>query len=303
MLARGVFYPDDVRTAADRLAYYASRYSLVEVDSTYYALPARRNAELWVARTPAGFTFDIKAHAWMTGHATSVARLPADLRDALPARLAGMTNVRGGDVPAELTDELWRRFTIALAPLAEAGKLGALLLQLPRDCVASPAGERMIAALRARAGDALCCAVELRHASWVADDARRARTLDLLRAHDLVHVMVDAPPGFATSMPPVVAVTSDRLAIIRLHGRRTATWERPVKTTSERYRHLYDAAQLGEWVPRIIDVAQRTQGVHVVMNNCHANYGTSNADEISALLVEADLERRRLGQRRRIVVD
>ena len=303
MLARGVFYPDDVRTAADRLAFYASRYSLVEVDSTYYALPSRRNAELWAARTPAGFTFDIKAHAWMTGHATNVTRLPADLREALPARLAGMTSVRGGDVPTELIDELWRRFTSALAPLTEAGKLGAVLLQLPRDCVASAEGERTIAALRARAGDALCCAVELRHASWVAGDARRARTLDLLRAHDLVHVMVDAPPGFATSMPPVVAVTSERLAIVRLHGRRTATWEQPVTTTSERYRHLYDSAQLGEWVPHIIDVAQRTQGVHVVMNNCHANYGTANADEISALLVEADLERRRLGQRRRFVVD
>ncbi len=106
--------------------------------------------------------------------------------------------------------------------------------------------------------------------------------------------MVDAPAGFATSMPPVAAVTSERLAVVRMHGRRRATWETPVPLVSERYRYLYDAGELGEWVPRIIDVAQRTQDVHVLMNNCHANYGTSNADEITALLVEFDLERRRL---------
>ena len=95
-------------------------------------------------------------------------------------------------------------------------------------------------------------------------------------------------------MPPLAAVTSDRLAVVRLHGRRTETWERPVSVTSERYRYLYDAPELSAWVPNIIDVAYRTQGVHVVMNNCHANYGTSNADEITGLLVEADEERRRM---------
>jgi probable DNA metabolism protein len=293
MTAAGVFYPPAVHDAQGRLAYYASRFSLVEVDATYYALPTEQVAERWAERTPDGFVFDIKAHALMTGHATDVARLPRALRDALPRRLAGATTVRAAELPAELIEEVWRRFIAALAPLQRAGKLGALLLQLPRTLTAAEHGERMIAALRARAGD-LACAVELRHASWLTGADRTARTLDLLRAHDLAFVMVDAPPGFATSMPRVAAVTSDRLAVVRLHGRRRETWETPVRVVSERYRYLYDAAELGEWVPRIIDVAQRTQGVHVVMNNCHANYGTTNADEITALLVEFDLERRRL---------
>ena len=293
MTARGVFYPDEARSAADRLAYYASRFSFVEVDSTYYTLPSMRNAELWAARTPAGFTFDVKAHALMTGHATDVARLPRDLRDALPSRMANAESVRTRDVPCELVDEVWRRFMSALTPLREAGKLGAILLQLPRDFDPSAANEHAIAALRQRAGDGALCAVELRHAEWVTESARRERTLALLRAHDLAYVMVDAPQGFESSMPPLVAVTSDRLAVVRLHGRRTETWERRVTVTSERYRYLYDAAELSGWVPNIIDVAYRTQGVHVVFNNCHANYGTTNVDEITALLIERDLERRR----------
>lgn len=297
MTARGVFYPDDVRgSASARLAFYASHFSFVEVDATYYALPSERNARVWAERTPEGFTFDIKAHALMTGHATPVSRLPADIGDALPGSLTGRTEVRTRELPDEIVDELWRRFLGALAPLEGAGKLGALLLQMPRDFLPSPESERAIERLRERAGAAQLCAVELRHASWMTDRRQCARSLDLLRAHDLAHVMVDAPPGFATSMPPVVAVTSERLAVVRLHGRRRETWERPVAVTSERYRYLYDAAELGEWVPRIIDVAQRTQGVHVVMNNCHANYGASNADEITALLIEADEERRRISR-------
>ena len=62
--------------AEERLGYYASRFPLVEVDATYYALPSRRTAELWVERTPPDFTFDIKAHALMTGQPTETKRLP-----------------------------------------------------------------------------------------------------------------------------------------------------------------------------------------------------------------------------------
>ena len=304
MTARGVFYPDDVRgSAAARLAHYASRFSFVEVDATYYALPSERNSQLWAERTPDGFTFDVKAHALMTGHGTAVSRLPADIRSALPAHVASRDTIRTIDLAEELVDEIWRRFLSALSPLSGAGKLGALLLQMPRDFLPSAASERTIARLRERAGAETLCAVEFRHASWMHESRQCARTLDLLRAHDLAHVMVDAPPGFATSMPPVVAVTSERLAVVRLHGRRRETWEQPVAVTSERYRYLYDAAELGDWVPRIIDVAQRTQGVHVVMNNCHANYGTANADEITALLIEADEERRRLNRQDRLLLD
>ncbi|MDQ2668323.1 MAG: TIGR03915 family putative DNA repair protein, partial [Gemmatimonadota bacterium] len=142
MTAPRVFYPDGVHTTEGRLAYYASRFSLVEVDSTYYSLPSERVSALWAERTPPGFVFDIKAHALMTGHATSVARLPKDIRDALPSSCAGAASVRTRDLPDDIVDEVWRRFLAALRPLRETGKLGALLLQLPRDCTPSAHTER-----------------------------------------------------------------------------------------------------------------------------------------------------------------
>jgi len=95
------------------------------------------------------------------------------------------------------------------------------------------------------------------------------RTLALLRELELAYVMVDAPPGAESSMPPTVAVTSSRLAVVRLHGRRSATCEARNDPATERYRYLYDRAELAEWTSRLPDIAQRTQGVHVVCNNCH----------------------------------
>ena len=102
MTATGVFYPHDADTAEERLQYYASRFPVVEVDATYYALPSRRLAELWVERTPPDFTFDVKAHALMTGQPTETRRLPRQIRGALPPELATKPRIYATDLPDEL---------------------------------------------------------------------------------------------------------------------------------------------------------------------------------------------------------
>ena len=92
MTARGVFYPDKVSTPEARLRYYASRFSMVEADVGFYAIPDRAMTERWVERTPADFVFDVKAHALMTGHATDIARLPGSIREAITS--SGFTGSR-----------------------------------------------------------------------------------------------------------------------------------------------------------------------------------------------------------------
>ena len=291
LIASGVFYPHDVQTPEDRLRYYASRFPLVEVDSTYYALPSRGMASAWAARTPAHFVFDVKAHALMTGHGADVRQLPDWLRRTLPRRrVSPDARLYARELPPELQDEVWRRFLDALQPLTAAGKLGAVLLQFPRWFQPSRESAATLRLARERLGDVMG-AVELRHRSWM-EGRIGVRTLALLRDLDLAYVMVDAPQGMESSMPPTVAITSERLAVVRLHGRRAATWEARNDPATERYRYLYDRAELAEWTSRFPDIAQRTQGVHVVCNNCHANYGTTNVDEITAMLIEADELRR-----------
>ena len=132
MTAAGVFYPVGADNAEERLQYYASTFPVVEVDATYYALPAERTAELWVDRTPPDFTFDIKAHALMTGQGTETKRLPKAIREALPEEQQAKTRIYAKDLPAELQDAVWAMFRDGLAPLAERGQLGSILLQYPK---------------------------------------------------------------------------------------------------------------------------------------------------------------------------
>ncbi len=282
LVRAGVFYPRDASSAEARLRYYASQFSMVEADSPYYALPARETVEAWADRTPETFRFDIKAHALMTGQPSEVARLPADIRDALPPALAAKSRLYAKDLPPELSDAVWATFLDALLPLRESDKLGAVLMQYPRWFLPGHASRDQILDAHHRFGD-VPFSVELRNALWF--NARNAEhTLRFFEDHGIPFVMVDEPQGLKSSVPPVAAVTAPRLAVIRFHGRRTDMWERPGVTTAEKFRYLYDSAELETWAPRVREIAGRASEVHVVMNNCYANYGTTNAIEIAAMV-------------------
>lgn len=287
LTAGEIFYPPGTDSAEERLRFYASRFSLAEVDSSYYALPTRAMAEIWAERTPDDFVFDIKAHALMTGHPTEPSRLPRELREALPSSLAGAPRVYANELASELVDAVWAVFRDAVEPLRAAGKLGAVLLQYPRWFLPNRESAAIIDDARARLGG-VRGAVELRNHRWFATESRTRRVLDFLRDRALAFVMVDGPQGLESSVPRVVAATSPDIAVVRMHGRRDDLWERRGVPTVERYRYLYDDQQLEEWSAPILDVARETQRVHVLLNNCHGNYGTTNAAEIGAMMVERD---------------
>jgi uncharacterized protein YecE (DUF72 family) len=282
LIAPGVFYPPHATSAEDRLRYYAERFPLVEVDSSYYALPSRRSAELWVGRTPDDFTFNIKANALMTGQPSEVSRLPKVLREALPEPLRAKHRIYGRELPAELYDAVWAWFQDAIEPLHAAGKLGAVLLQYPRWFLPSRESAAELLDARRRLGE-FGVAVEFRNHRWLTGRTRE-RTLEFLAEHDLPHVMVDGPQGMESSVPPEAAVTSPRLAVLRLHGRRAETWETPNVSVAERFRYLYDQEELAGWLPGIREAARQVKRLHVIQNNCYANYGTTNALELMALL-------------------
>src|SRR5215469_1625881 len=82
-LIQSGWYPAEASTPEKRLRYYARQFPMVEVDATYYALPAEQTTKAWAARTPDGFLFNIKAFSLFTQHPTRVASLPARLREAV----------------------------------------------------------------------------------------------------------------------------------------------------------------------------------------------------------------------------
>lgn len=285
LTAPGVFYPNGATSAEARLRYYASRFPLVEVDSTYYALPARRMAELWAERTPADFRFDVKAFALMTGHATELDRLPREIQDALPPALVEVKRAYPKDLPREVRSEVWRWFADALTPLHEAGKLGAVFLQYPPWVQPSEHAAPMLERARERLGE-LPIAVEFRHRDWMSPTWRE-RILGVLRELGMSYVIVDAPQGMASSMPPDVEIPTRRLAVVRMHGRRADTWERRGAPVLERFRYLYEREELVPWARRVAEMAGQAEQVHVVFNNCYGNYGTTNALEMAGLMREA----------------
>jgi uncharacterized protein YecE (DUF72 family) len=286
MTVPGVFYPPGVSSAEDRLRHYASRFSLVEVDATYYALPQEAMSQRWVERTPDGFVFDIKAHALMTGQPSETRRLPKPIREALPESLREKARLYPRDLPPELADEIWAGFRGGIEPLVAARKLGAVFLQFPRWVFPSNEARDHILQARERLGG-LPVAVEFRHGSWF-NEKNAERTVRFLTDNVIPYVIVDEPQGFKSSVPPVVAVTSPDLAVFRFHGRRADTWEKRDVSPAERFRYLYDEDELADWAPAIADVAGKTAETHVLMNNCFSNYGTTNALEIARLLRELE---------------
>jgi len=282
MTAPGVFYPRGADSAEERLAYYAATFPIVEIDATYYALPSARVAAAWVDRTPPDFVFDAKAHALMTGQPTEAKRLPKDLRDALPEDLAARLRLYARDLPAELRDEIWRRYLSGLEPLRAGGQLGSVLLQFPKWFFPTSESRDAILEARGRLGE-VRSAVEFRSETWF-NEKNRERTLQFLTDNSMPLVMVDGPQGLRSSVPPIAVATSPDLALIRFHGRRVETWEARGIPVVERFRYLYSEDELREWVPRIREAAEEAREIHILMNNCYANYGSTNARELAALL-------------------
>jgi uncharacterized protein YecE (DUF72 family) len=275
LLASG-WYPDGVDSAAERLAYYASRFPLVEVDSTYYTPPNERNSVLWAERTPPGFTFNVKAFSLLTQHPTRPGALYKDLRPD-----TGKKNVYLKDLDAGTVDQVWERFLSALGPLHEAGKLGALLFQFPQWFPIGKRNKHYLLEVADRARP-YRVAVEFRNKTWMSEE-NREETLDFLRSYAIPYVSVDMPQGYPSSVPPVTAATAD-LAVVRFHGRSDKWTSRDVH---ERFGYLYSERELADWAPRVKELAERTERTHVLMNNCYADHAQVNGAQLADLLRDA----------------
>ncbi|MBN9094619.1 MULTISPECIES: DUF72 domain-containing protein [Pandoraea] len=275
------FYPPGHTSAEARLRYYASRFPMVEVDSSYYAMPSAVNAQLWVGRTPAAFVFNIKAFRLLTGHQTPRIAFPKDLQPELPP--GGGPNVYYKDMPDALRDEIWRRYLEALAPLRLAGKLGLVHFQFPpwltgdrksrahvEDCAQRMAGYGVAAEFRSR--------------GWF-DGVHADETLTWLRLLGWVNTIVDEPQGFANSIPQVWQTTTPLAAVVRLHGRNHATWNvRESTAASDRFNYDYRDAELAALVDPIRVIAREVARVYVVFNNNYEDQGQRNATTLMHLL-------------------
>jgi uncharacterized protein YecE (DUF72 family) len=250
-----------VKTAEERLRYYAEHFTTVEVDSTYYRLPDEQMVSRWHERTPDGFVMHVKAFGMMTRHPVRVEQLPPDLREGAPVDDRG----RIDRPPRELRAEAFARFHAALEPLRSAGKLGGILLQFPSYVVAKDLSRDYLAwAVEQLRGDRPL--VEFRHRSWL-DEENRAETLAFLEELGAAHVVVDAPKTDAKNLVPTVVAATSPLAYVRMHGRNAGTWNVRGGSASDRFDYLYSEDELREWAGPLRELAESAEEVYVLFNN------------------------------------
>lgn len=264
LIASKRFYPPGCTSAEARLRFYATQFPLVEVDSSYYAMPSAQNSVLWVERTPDHFTFNIKAFRLFTGHQTDRTKLPKDIQAALPA--SDKKNLYYKDTPGEILQELWRRYIEAIKPLKQAGKLGAVHFQFAPWVINNDDGRAHVEHC-ADVMEGFTLAAEFRHKSWFSEKAREA-TLAMERERGFVNVVVDEPNTSANSIPAVWEVTNSDLALIRLHGRNHETWNvKGATAASSRFNYDYNDHELGELAGQLREISKSVERTHVVFNN------------------------------------
>jgi uncharacterized protein YecE (DUF72 family) len=274
-----VFYPAPRRRPKgfDELAYYAEHFDTVEINSTFYGQPRAEVTSGWARRTPPGFEFSVKLYQKFTHPRMFEERLrkslPPDMfedgRDE--SAVAALAQPTAADI-----DEFRR----GIDPLANAGKLGALLAQFPPSFKDSPESRDYVTHLL-RTFSGFPIAVELRHRSW--SDAV-GDTLALLNPFGAAWVQIDEPK-FKVSIRQNYLPNVRGFYYMRLHGRNAAAWWRHEKS-EDRYDYLYSGEELKEFSETAAAAKQLVKKLYLYTNNHFSAKSVANAVMIKEQLGE-----------------
>jgi uncharacterized protein YecE (DUF72 family) len=240
----GKVYPAPKPKGFDPLRYLARYFGTVEINSTFYRPASAKVARSWVERVAdhPRFRFTAKLYRRFTHERTS-----AWTREEVD-------EVKSG-----------------LDPLAEAGKLGAVLLQFPWSFRNTEENREWLRDL-ANAFRDYARVVEVRHISWNEPDFYAE-----LVALRMGIVNLDQPM-FRNSLPPSARATS-AVGYVRVHGRNYKDWFRKTAGRDERYDYLYSSSELKPWAERTKALAEEpgVTDVYVVNNNHFAGQAVTNA--------------------------
>jgi uncharacterized protein YecE (DUF72 family) len=180
----GSFYP--LRVPQNKwLEYYAARFPIGEINSTYYRIASAKSYAGMLRKTPENFRFVAKVHAEVT---------------------------HGRNEPKESL----RQLLSALEPLRESGRLIGLLAQFPASFRCTPKAADYVLRLRSAAEEASIC-IEFRSGTWLNEAA-----VEQIRAAGMTWVCPDEP-DLPDLMPYRLIATSD-LLYVRFHGRNVRAW-------------------------------------------------------------------------------
>ena len=260
----GKFYPADLaKKKGEWLSYYSKFFSTVEINSTFYRVPNEFMVRSWIdrGRQKQGFEFSVKLPQMVTHDSI--------LKDN-----------------AEKAVEQASSFeNICVKPLAEAGLLGGVLIQLTPYF--KNEGKASLAKLRALfqmlRTDNYDYAVEFRHRSWLNERGNelRADVIEVLQEFKVANVILDGP-GF-----PITRSLTARHAYVRFHGRNYDIWYKDEPEDDyrlNRYDYLYAHQELEPWVPRLTEVVSNSDRARIYFNNHGNAKAVKNAFQMMDLL-------------------
>jgi uncharacterized protein YecE (DUF72 family) len=247
---RGTVYPENAGSKFDTLALVACYFDTAEINSSFYRPPAPATSKSWLRRVEHNPNFVFTAKLYRV-----------------------FTHSRG-----KATAEDEKAFRAGIDPLAEAGKLGAVLIQFPWSFKNDREERSYLTQLVEQFKD-YPLVVELRHSSWTTP-----RIFQTLADHGVGFCNIDQPL-FDDSLKPSAEVTSP-VGYVRLHGRNYGNWFRDDADVVERYDYLYSSDELEPWVTRIKEIAKKAKETYVITNNHARGQSLANAFEVMALLEE-----------------
>ena len=246
---KGIFYPGGPKV--DELAFYAEHFNTVEINTTFYGVPALNTTRGWAKRTPKDFEFSLKLFQKFTH--------PEMFHDAT------------GQDPWNLGQKDVDDFKAAIEPLATAGKLGALLVQFPASFKNEPNSRGYLEWLLERFRE-YRVAVELRHRSW---SDTPIDTLALLEAFDAAWTQIDEPK-FRFSIRQDLRANVRAFYYLRLHGRNAANWWAHEKS-EDRYNYLYSADELAPFSDAAKVASRQVKKAYLYANNHFSAKSVANA--------------------------
>lgn len=243
----GIFYPVPAgrrprgATKFDELRFYAEHFDTVEINSTFYGVPAVSTVQGWADRTPPGFEFSLKLFQKFTH--------------------PGMFEKATGGDPWKIGRKDVDAFRRAIDPLAEAGKLGALLAQFPASFKNEPDSRGYLEWLLEQfRGYQL--AVELRHRGWSDEPVE---TLEMLDHYGAAWAQIDEPK-FRFSIRQNLLPNVRTFYYLRLHGRNAAQWWKHDKS-EDRYNYMYSANELKPFAEAAQTASRTVKKAYLYANN------------------------------------
>jgi uncharacterized protein YecE (DUF72 family) len=248
----GPFYPPGT-SHRDFLRVYSEAFPLVEINSSYYQLPAAETTASLVGKASPGFRFVFKTHG-------------------------SLTHTIGHE-----WQENAKRFLAGLQPALEAGALTGILIQLPYSFHYDIPNRRHLGTLLEVLTAGLVSSgasatpsppglfVEFRNQEW-----QKERVFAYLEEAEASVVQTDLPDLPGLPLPRDLVLS--RRGYLRLHGRNNAMWWEG--DNRSRYDYLYDGTEISHLADRVVAMAERSEELIVTFNN-HANaQAAKNAYEL-----------------------